>query len=92
MSRDDGRIVVRSSTPERPYEIFAAENNELRCLSKQTDAFLAQVSLGKVEETSFKSKDGTEVHGFLVHRLTRSQEQSCRPSFVPMVARNRVRL
>ena len=64
---DNGRIVVRSSTPERPYEIFTAENKELRCLSKQTDAFLAQVSLGKVEETSFKSKDGTEVHGFLVY-------------------------
>jgi dipeptidyl aminopeptidase/acylaminoacyl peptidase len=63
---DNGRIVVRSSTPERPYEIFAAESNTLRCLSKQNDSFLAQVSLGKVEETSFKSKDGTEVHGFLV--------------------------
>ncbi len=62
-----GRIVLRSSTPERPYEIFAVENQEMRCLSKQNDAFLSQVSLGKVEETSFKSKDGTEVHGFLVH-------------------------
>ena len=27
----DGRIVVRASTPDRPYEIFAVENDELRC-------------------------------------------------------------
>jgi dipeptidyl aminopeptidase/acylaminoacyl peptidase len=62
-----GQMVVRASTPDRPYEIFAVENGELRCLSKQNDAFLARISLGKVEEASFKSKDGTEIHGFLVH-------------------------
>ena len=63
----DGKVIVRSSTPDRPYEIFAAENNQLRCLTKQNDAFLAQIQLGRVEETKFKSADGTEVHGFLVH-------------------------
>jgi dipeptidyl aminopeptidase/acylaminoacyl peptidase len=57
---------VRASTPERPYEIFAAENGNLRCLTKQNDAFFAQIKLAPVEETKFKSKDGTEVHGFLV--------------------------
>jgi dipeptidyl aminopeptidase/acylaminoacyl peptidase len=62
-----GQLAVCASTPDRPYEIFAAENGKLRCLSKQNDAFLAKISLGKVEETSFKSKDGSEVHGFLVH-------------------------
>ncbi|MEO8440770.1 MAG: S9 family peptidase [Spartobacteria bacterium] len=64
---DNGRIVVRSSTPDRPFEIFAAESGDLRCLTKQNDAFLAQIQLGRVEETQFKSQDGTEVHGFLVH-------------------------
>ena len=63
----DGKLVVRSSTPDSPYEIFAVENGALRRLTKQNDTFLAQISLGKVEETSFKSQDGTEVHGFLVH-------------------------
>lgn len=63
----DGRVIVRSSTPDRPFEIFAAEAGGLRCLTKQNDAFLAQVRLGRVEETKFKSADGTEVHGFLVH-------------------------
>ena len=62
-----GRIIVRSSTPDRPYEIFAAEKNQLRCLTKQNDALFSQIELGKVEETQFKSADGTEVHGFVVH-------------------------
>ncbi len=63
----EGKVVVRASTPDRPFEIFAAESGELRCLTKQNDPFLAQVQLGRVEETKFKSPDGTEVHGFLVH-------------------------
>ena len=63
----NGRVIVRASTPDRPFEIFAAENNDLRDLTKQNDAFFAQIQLGRVEETKFKSADGTEVHGFLVH-------------------------
>jgi len=62
----DGKTIVRASTPDRPFEIFAAENGELRCLTKQNDAFLSQVKLAPGEETKFKSADGTEVHGFLV--------------------------
>jgi dipeptidyl aminopeptidase/acylaminoacyl peptidase len=38
----------------------------LRCLTKQNDAFLSQIKLAPVSETKFKSKDGTEVDGFLV--------------------------
>ena len=63
----EGRTIVRISTPDHPYEIFAAEKNNLRNLSKQNDALLAQIKLGRVEETKFKSKDGTEIHGFLIH-------------------------
>ena len=63
----NGHVIVRASTPDRPFEIFAAENNELRDLTKRNDAFFAQIQLGRVEETKFKSADGTEVHGFLVH-------------------------
>jgi dipeptidyl aminopeptidase/acylaminoacyl peptidase len=63
----DGKIVVLASTPERPFELFASENGGLRDLSKQNDTFLAQIQLGRVEETQFKSKDGTEVHGFIIH-------------------------
>jgi dipeptidyl aminopeptidase/acylaminoacyl peptidase len=61
-----GNVIVRVSTPERPYEIFAADNGNLRCLTKQNDAFFAQIKLAPVTETKFKSKDGTEAHGFLI--------------------------
>ena len=63
----DGKVIARTSTPERPFEIFAVDPNDLRCLTKQNDSWLAQFQLGASEETKFQSKDGTEVHGFLVH-------------------------
>ncbi|MEP6777089.1 MAG: S9 family peptidase [Chthoniobacterales bacterium] len=65
----NGRVIVLASTPERPHEIFAAEGAGLRCLSKQNDAFLAQVRIAGVEETKCKSLDGTDVHGFVLRSL-----------------------
>jgi dipeptidyl aminopeptidase/acylaminoacyl peptidase len=65
----DGRIIVRASTPERPYEIFAAEKDNLRDLTKQTEAFVKEIRVARVEETKFKSADGTEIHGFIVTQL-----------------------
>ena len=65
----DGKIIVRASTPDRPYEIFAVEKEKLRDLTKQTEAFLKNLRLARVEETKFKSADGTEIHGFVVNPL-----------------------
>jgi dipeptidyl aminopeptidase/acylaminoacyl peptidase len=62
-----GNLILRASTPDRPYELFAAEKNELRNLSKQNDIWASQFKLARVEETKFKSKDGTEAHGFFIH-------------------------
>ena len=64
-----GHIVALVSTPERPAEVFAVEGETLRPLSKQNDDFFAKVKVARTEETRFKSADGTEVHGFLVHAL-----------------------
>ncbi len=62
-----GRTAILSSTPEVPEEVYAVETGaEPRRLSTQNDAWLAGIRLGAVEETSFKSKDGTEIHGFVV--------------------------
>jgi dipeptidyl aminopeptidase/acylaminoacyl peptidase len=61
-----GRIAVASSTPAAPAEIYAVEGHELRPLSRQNQAWLAEVRLAPVEEISFKSKDGTPINGFLV--------------------------
>lgn len=69
-----GRLAILRSDSNRPYEIWAEEpdkvhfpNGYIRILTRENDAFLATVRLAKVEATKFKSADGTEVHGFLVH-------------------------
>ena len=62
-----GRVAVLSSTPDKPYEIYAVESSGLRALTHQNDTLMSQVRLASVEETKFKSSDGTEVHGLLVH-------------------------
>jgi dipeptidyl aminopeptidase/acylaminoacyl peptidase len=61
-----GKVAVLASTPSQPDEIFAADGNALRQLTAQNKDWLAQVRLAPVEEISFPSKDGTEIHGFLV--------------------------
>jgi dipeptidyl aminopeptidase/acylaminoacyl peptidase len=61
-----GKIAVLTSTPETPTEISAVEGGELRRLTHQNDAWLAQLKLGKVEEITFKSKDGTPINGLVV--------------------------
>jgi len=52
-----------------PPEVYAVEGANLRRLSRQNDAWLADVQLASVEDTVLRSKDGTEVHGFLVKPL-----------------------
>ncbi len=62
----DGRIAALVSTPLEPAEIFAVEGAKLRALSSQNKALMDSLALQPTESTSFKSKDGTEIHGFLV--------------------------
>jgi dipeptidyl aminopeptidase/acylaminoacyl peptidase len=61
-----GKVAVLASTPAQPAEIFAVEGGRLRKITGQNDKWLAEVRLGAVEEIGFRSKDGTEVHGFMV--------------------------
>jgi dipeptidyl aminopeptidase/acylaminoacyl peptidase len=62
----NGRTAILSSTPGVPEEVYAVDAGEPRRLSSQNDSWLAELRLGAVEETRFKSKDGTEIHGFVV--------------------------
>ncbi len=62
----NGNVIVRSSQVDKPYDIFALDQSDPRNVTKQNDPFLAQIRMAPVEETKCKSKDGTEVHGFLV--------------------------
>jgi dipeptidyl aminopeptidase/acylaminoacyl peptidase len=65
----DGHLAVVSSTTSQPEEIYAVQGQELRRLTRQNDAWLASVRLAPVEEISVRSKDGTEIHGFMVKPL-----------------------
>jgi dipeptidyl aminopeptidase/acylaminoacyl peptidase len=63
----NGGLAVMLTTPAAPPEVYAVEpSGTLRQLSHQNDAWLKELDLAPVVRTSFKSKDGTAVHGFLV--------------------------
>ncbi|HKP87767.1 MAG TPA: S9 family peptidase [Blastocatellia bacterium] len=60
-----GRSAVLSGGDAKPTEVYAMEGGALRQLSHQNDALFAELDIAPTEEVSFKSKDGTEVHGLL---------------------------
>ena len=60
-----GRSAVLSGGDTKYTEVYAVEGGVLRQLTHQNDALLAELEIAPTEEVSFKSKDGTEVHGLL---------------------------
>ena len=63
----NGGMALLLSTPSTPDEVYALDGEgRLRQLSHANDAWLREVSVAPVRRTVFRSKDGTEVHGFLV--------------------------
>jgi dipeptidyl aminopeptidase/acylaminoacyl peptidase len=57
--------VVLSGNDVKYTEVYALEGSALRQLTHQNDALLAELEIAQTEDVSFKSKDGTEVHGLL---------------------------
>ena len=66
VAQQGDKTAVLSSNAVSPPEVFALEGQKLRPLSRANDALLEQLKLAPVEETRFKSSDGTEIHGFLL--------------------------
>ena len=64
-----GHTVLLSGDDTKPTEVYALEGNALRQLTHQNDALFAELQVAQTEEVSFKSKDGTEVHGLLTYPL-----------------------
>ena len=64
-----GRTIALVEDPAHPAEVYAVEGSNLRRLSRQNDSWLADIQLVPVENTVLHSKDGTEVHGFLLKPL-----------------------
>ncbi|HSB08976.1 MAG TPA: S9 family peptidase [Blastocatellia bacterium] len=62
-----GHSVVLSGSDMKHTEIYALEGAALRQLTHHNDAQFAELDLAQTEEVSFKSKDGTEVHGLLTY-------------------------
>ncbi len=61
-----GHTAVTASTDKGAPEIYALEEGKLRKLTSHNDALLAQLQLGTVDDISFQSKDGTEIHGMMI--------------------------
>ena len=63
----DGRVAAQMGTLNRPDEIFflAAGAKEPAQLTKTNDALFDQLKLAEIEYVRFKSKDGTNVAGYL---------------------------
>jgi dipeptidyl aminopeptidase/acylaminoacyl peptidase len=65
-SSASGHTAVLASDDKMAPEIFALERGKLRKLTSHNDALLSELQLGAVEDISFKSKDGTDVHGMMI--------------------------
>jgi dipeptidyl aminopeptidase/acylaminoacyl peptidase len=60
-----GCSAVLSSTDTRPVEVYSMQGGALRQLTHQNDSLFSSIETAPAEDVSFKSKDGTEVHGLL---------------------------
>jgi dipeptidyl aminopeptidase/acylaminoacyl peptidase len=65
-SASAGKVAFLLATPKVPNEVFVLDAGKPRQISHQNDAWLKEVAIAPVVRTSFKSKDGTEVHGFQI--------------------------
>ena len=59
--------VLLSGSDTKPTEVYALEGGALRQLTHQNDALMNELEIVQTDEVSFKSKDGTEVHGLLTY-------------------------
>ena len=80
----DGTLAATIADTVHPYEVFALPGGKLTRLSHLNDAWVAQFKLSPGEYVSFKSKDGTTVHGYLFKPVDYVPGKSTRRSSVRM--------
>lgn len=61
-----GHMAVTAGSDVSAPEIYALEAGKLRKLTSHNEDLLSEWQLGTVEDISFKSKDGAEVHGMMI--------------------------
>ena len=64
-SNAGGHTICLSGNDMKPTEIYALEDKGLRQITHQNDALMSELQIGETTEVSFKSKDGTEIHGLI---------------------------
>jgi dipeptidyl aminopeptidase/acylaminoacyl peptidase len=65
----DGTLAATLSTMDRPFELYTVPGGKLTRLTHANDAWLSTFKLATGEYVSFKSKDGTTVHGYVYKPL-----------------------
>ncbi len=60
-----GCSAVLSSTDTTPVEVYSLQGGALHQLTHQNNSLFSSIEVTPPEDVSFKSKDGTEVHGLL---------------------------
>ncbi len=65
----DGSVAAAISTMDRPFELFTVPGGKLTRLTHVNDTWLSTFKLSPGEYVSFKSKDGTVVHGYIYKPL-----------------------
>ena len=82
-------MAVVASTADAPDEVYAVDTGRRSAGSvHQNDAWLASVRLAPVEEISVRSKDGTEINGFMVKPPDYRRAGAIRPCSGSMAARS----
>ncbi|MDO4709147.1 MAG: S9 family peptidase [Pseudomonadota bacterium] len=66
----DGKLGLLGSTAQHPAEAFIAEAGNARRLT-QSNPQLAHIALARQEVVRYKSRDGLELEGLLIHPLKR---------------------
>jgi dipeptidyl aminopeptidase/acylaminoacyl peptidase len=64
-----GTIAVQMATIDRPDEIYTLINGKLTQITHTNDALFSQLKLSHGEYVHFKSKDGTQISGYLYKPL-----------------------
>jgi len=62
----NGRTALLSSSPTVPWEVQAFDGGKLRPLSSHNAEWMKGIDFADIEYTSYRSKDGTEVRGFVM--------------------------
>jgi dipeptidyl aminopeptidase/acylaminoacyl peptidase len=65
----DGVIAAQIGMSDRPDEIYLSTGSEVTRLTKTNDALISQLKLSPAEYVHFKSKDGTQIAGYLYKPL-----------------------